>query len=128
MIAAALALVQVAAPPPAAAPADDIVVIGRRLQNWRGIVTTTFGITTCTTQISTGDKDIDAIGCTAFKTCWAPARARYNAATDKKLAADDRKTRTDAVLADIKACVVATRAPLIDALHDRRAAAGKPAA
>ena len=127
MILLALAFVQ-ATPSPPAAVDDDIVVIGHRLQTWRGEVATTLGFTTCSTKMSTGDKDIDAIGCEALKACWGPTHVRYEAANSRKLAADDRKLRTDAVLAELKACVVEKRAPLIDALHDRRAATRKPAA
>ncbi len=48
---------------------DEIVVIGERLNRWRGKTVNKNGIRTCKTLKSTKDRDIDAIGCNAMLTC-----------------------------------------------------------
>lgn len=122
-LAAAMAQASPATPP--ADAADDIVVIGRRLHKWRGRIATTIGITTCKTLVSTGDAEIDDIGCKALKTCWGPARPRVEAARDKHLSEDTRRQMLAAVTADLTACVKTTRDMLVAELADRRAAARK---
>lgn len=119
MMLLALGLAQAVAPP----PVDEVTVIGRRLQHWAGRVSTTIGITTCRTTMSTGDREIDGIGCTAMRQCWPQYRQPMEAATGAKLPADARQAMIATVTADMRRCVVATRDPLIADLADRRAAA-----
>lgn len=120
----ALVLAQAAVMPPPVA--DEITVIGRRLQHWTGRVSTTIGITTCRTLKSTGDREIDTIGCTAARQCWPQYRHAMEVASDRKLPADTRREMIATVKADMRPCVTATRDSLIAELADRRAAA-KPA-
>ena len=48
---------------------EEIVVIGERLNRWRGRTINKNGIRTCKTLKSTKDRHIDAIGCNAMLTC-----------------------------------------------------------
>ncbi|MBR0552604.1 hypothetical protein [Stakelama marina] len=79
-----LPLMLQAAPPPAVpAPAvdDEIVVIGKRLRDWRGRFRMHDGKPECRTTRSTGDKAIDAIGCEAMVQCYGPLQARVEQMT-----------------------------------------------
>jgi hypothetical protein len=48
---------------------EKIVVMGRKARRWRGTYNNMNGNTTCKTDISSGDPDIDLIGCTSLKIC-----------------------------------------------------------
>ena len=112
----AIALTQAAAPPPPAS--DEVTVIGQRLKAWRGRVSTTLGITTCKTEVSTGDRAIDAIGCTALRGCWSEHRPAYAAALKAK---DKPATiKVEAMLGD---CLKTRRDALVSELAERRAGA-----
>jgi hypothetical protein len=66
-----LLLAQAAIPIPQTVPApqDEIVVVGQRLGTWRGKVSDTLGIKRCKTTKSTGDAEIDRIGCQVLTDC-----------------------------------------------------------
>ncbi len=116
-------LLQAAVPQPAPAPVpDEVTVIGHKLKKWAGKVSTTFGITTCRTTRSTGDREIDAVGCTALRACWPQYLPRFKAAEDGHLAADERKRLTDAATADLRPCLLTRRDALIEELAVKRAA------
>ena len=120
MILLALALAQADAPPP---PTEDVVVIGERLKRWRGrIVTTPLG-TSCRTVKSTGDREIDAIGCTAMERCWPETLPRLKAAHAKGVAPADRKRLEAEAAQAFAACGKPQRDALVDALRARRAVA-----
>jgi len=122
VILAALVLAQATMPPPAP-PEEDIVVIARKLGAWRGTISSNPLWTRCTTKVSTGDREIDQVGCTAMERCWPDTRARMKSAHAKGLARDER-TRLEAdASAAFKACVMPQRAALIEELRARRAAA-----
>ena len=96
MILALLLLAQAAPPPAAPSPdADEVVVIANRLRGWSGTYRDTLGIKTCRTKTSTGDAEIDRIGCSALLACFAPARTKLEAAT--KAAGRDKAARAAAV-------------------------------
>lgn len=48
---------------------EEIVVIGKKLNKWRGKTVNKNGIRTCKTMKSTKDREIDAIGCNAMLAC-----------------------------------------------------------
>jgi hypothetical protein len=125
MMTLALLLVQAApAPSPLAAAAeDDIVVIGNRLNGWDGKISYTFGIRNCRTTKSTGDKEIDTIGCRVLADCFLPMKQRIiGAAKAAGRDAEKRKAAQAPLNAELTACVNARRAALINELLDRRAA------
>lgn len=105
---------------PATPPAADVVVMGEKLKNWRASVRERKGRMVCTTRTSTGDRELDAIGCNAMATCLAELKPRLNATLDKTLAAADRKSLRDAVDRDLFTCVTTNRDTAAAALAERR--------
>jgi len=120
-MALALALTQVA---PAAPVPEDVVVVGRRLARWKGRITTTLGVTDCRTTRSTGDRELDAVGCRALTGCWSEHRPRYEAARDKGLATDPRARMRAEAEAGLTACLKDRRDALVAQLVARRTAGG----
>ena len=116
----ALALIQVVAPPPAA-DEPDIVVIARKLQDWRASFRMKRGKYACAVTRSTGDLEIDRVGCEAMRVCLIPAMPRFEAARAKSVDAATRKRLTDAINAEMTTCVRDHRQQLIAELADRRA-------
>ena len=121
MILLALALAQTAAPD---ARAQDVVVIGQRLKTWRASWRSRKGKVSCAIKQSSGDREVDAIGCAAMTECAAPIEPRALAlAKDKTMTADARKRAQEAINSDMGRCMIARRDTLIVELADRRAAA-----
>jgi hypothetical protein len=116
-------LLALVAPSPVATPVeDDIVVIGNKLNGWTGKVSDTIGIRRCRTTQSTGDKEIDAIGCRVLTDCFVPLKPRMIAAA--KAAGRDQEKRRAALAplnAEMKECFKERRTTLIVELLDRRA-------
>lgn len=115
----ALAL-QPAEPPPSVEVARDIVVIGNKLKDWRARVYEKRGKMLCDTRASSGDKAIDAIGCTAMATCLTELRPRLIASADRKRPATERKALNAAVAKDLGTCTTGRRDTLIADLAERR--------
>lgn len=105
---------------PAPQPTTDVVVMGERMKNWRASVRERKGRMVCTTRTSTGDRELDAIGCNAMATCLTELKPRLNATLDKTLAAADRKSLRDAVDRDLFTCVTTNRDTAAAALAERR--------
>ena len=121
MILLALAL-QAATPVPA--PESDIVVIGRRLDEWRSKLTSEKGRVTCVTKVSTGDAEIDAIGCTAMTECFPKGLPSMEASRAKGLPGAERKRLMRIGEQAMLACLAPRRDALIRELAARRRAAG----
>ena len=105
---------------PAMPPTADVVVMGEKLKHWRASVRERKGRMVCTTKTSTGDRELDAIGCNAMATCLTELKPRLNATLDKTLAAADRKSLRDAVDRDLFTCVTTNRDTAAAALAERR--------
>lgn len=58
--------------------AEEIVVIGRKLETWKGGLSAQDGQLSCRTNRSTGDKEIDGIRCGAMLRCFAPEVPEMN--------------------------------------------------
>lgn len=105
MILAALLLLQTA---PAPVPADDIVVIGQRLQkNFKASVKFGKDGARCRISRSTGDVEIDRIGCTAIETCFPQYQSRYHATRDRAIRPDVRKVMQAALNQELSSCMSA---------------------
>lgn len=117
----ALALIQVVAPSPQPADEPDIVVIARKLQNWRASFRIKRGKYACEVTRSTGDLEIDRVGCEAMRVCLIPAMPRFEATRAKGVDAATRQRLTDAINAEMTTCVRDRRRQLIAELADRRA-------
>jgi hypothetical protein len=118
----ALLLASVESAPVAGPAEDDIIVIGNKLNGWKGKVSDTIGIRRCRTTQSTGDKEIDAIGCRVLTDCFVPMKPRMIAAA--KAAGRDKEKRGAALAplnAEMTKCFKERRTALITELLDRRA-------
>ena len=123
MMLALAALVQpVAAPVEEPLADNEILVIGRKLQDWRGTWRLKEGAVTCKTRRSTGDKAIDAIGCDAMVQCIAPIAPKFAAIEDAKLPKAEAQQQANLLLesAKIGECVFARREAGISALAAAR--------
>lgn len=121
MIAATL----LAAASPVAVPAAEvpIVVIARKLKDWRGGWRTRKGVYECRTTRSTGDAAIDALGCAAIDACVKPQVAAFQAIADSKVPKADRNRRMSDLATSLTPCMEQHRVAGIAALADARAAA-----
>lgn len=98
----------------------EIVVIGQRLSHWTGKYAIRGSKLRCSTKTSSGDRDIDALGCKAFDTC-ADQLASQITATDKKsLPKDTRLEMKESVKRDLSTCVASKRVTLIEELASQR--------
>ncbi|OYY64849.1 hypothetical protein [Sphingomonas sp. 28-62-11] len=100
--------------------ADEVIVVGRRLKNWRGKASFKGSTATCKTTISTGDQEIDGIGCQALEVCLPPLQGRVDASNAKGIKPAVRKKMVTALNSDLAACVRERRDVLIADLVDRR--------
>lgn len=98
----------------------EIVVIGQRLSHWTGKYAIRGSKLRCSTKSSSGDRDIDALGCRAFDYC-ADQLAPQIAATDEKsLPKATRLTMKESVKRDLSTCVASKRITLIEELAAHR--------
>jgi len=99
---------------------NEIVVIGERLKKWTGKYKIRGKKMRCSTKQSSGDREIDAIGCAAFKACATKLRSRINASDSKSLDKKTRKAMKVSIKRDLSTCVVERRKYLIANLADIR--------
>lgn len=120
MIASLLLMVAIPqdAPP---AVGDEIVVIGERMKAWRAGIRFRNGKATCTIRTSTGDAEIDRVGCDSMTQCFEAMKPRFDATQDKALSRVDRKQRLDEANQDLTTCVKDKRGDMIAELAARRA-------
>lgn len=121
VIAAALLAPVQDAPTAEEEPTADIVVIARKLRDWRASFNFRDGKGSCKIKRSTGDQDIDQIGCDAMLHCWPKFLPRYEATRAKGLSAAARKEMSDSANRDMAACVEERHVSLSAALAERRA-------
>jgi hypothetical protein len=117
VIAVAVATTSVVTPSPVQ---DDITVIGQRLTKWIGKYEIRGSRMKCKTKSSTGDNEIDAIGCQSFETCASKLQTRIDASDVKDLDKPTRLAMKEAIKRDLHTCVVERRDVLIADLADRR--------
>lgn len=100
---------------------EEIVVIGRRLVNWRGNWKVRKGVVVCKTTRSTGDREIDAIGCRALTECVTPLLPRMKAISEMELSKREKTRRLNEAGQPIGPCITEKRNVAIDALASKRA-------
>ena len=115
-----LAVALQAAPAPNAEIQSNIVVIGNKMKAFRTSVRDRGGKMVCQTKKSTGDKEIDAIGCTVLAGCLTEFRPRLDASVDRKLPSAERTRLRKAVEGDLGTCMITRRDTLIADLAERR--------
>ena len=122
LLAALLFLATAPADAPAAEP-SEIVVIGERLKEWRGTWGQKEGVLACRTTSSTGDAEIDAVGCQSLIACATPLVPQFQAIAAAKLSKRERERRLGAASQSMVPCLQRERQAGVAALADRRAAA-----
>jgi len=113
--------IQAATPVPA--PESDIVVIGRKARNWRGTFqASSKGVSReCKTKRSTGDLEIDAIGCQATVACYTESHPKMAETKSRK----EANARMNALMqAEMLPCMNRAYEPLVAALAASRRGAG----
>ena len=120
---AALLMAAAPAAAPVPAEAEEIVVIGERLKEWRGTWGSKKGVLACRTTRSTGDAAIDAVGCQALVSCASPMVPRFTAIAAAKLSKAERQRRMDAASQAMLPCLKEARESGIAALAAQRAGA-----
>jgi hypothetical protein len=118
MLSLLLSVGQAAATP--SAVEREIVVIGERLRTWRARYSVRGSQVRCRTTRSTGDREIDAIGCVAFETCIGRLRARIDESDRRDLESAARRSMKAAIERDLPTCLTERRDELIADLADRR--------
>ena len=98
----------------------DIVVIGNKLKRWSASVREQDGRMVCRTRRSSGDREIDAIGCSAMASCSTELRARTMQLADRQIPRAERKVLFKAVSRDLTKCVFSRRDTMIAELAERR--------
>jgi hypothetical protein len=101
---------------------NDIVVIGEKLKRWAANVREVDGKWKCTTKRSTGDAEIDKIGCDSMIHCYPPMKDRLVRLQNRSIAKSVRKAEAKLVSDDMTKCVFEKRADLIAELAERRRA------
>ena len=115
----AMQALQIAAP--AQPPSADVVVIGQRLKTWKGKVgDAARSPVRCRTVKSTGDRDVDAIGCRTMVECFSKMRGRITALGDRRQPKAAREMLRASVERDIGACVDERHDALVAELAEHR--------
>jgi len=99
---------------------QEIVVIGERLKDWEAKFRTKGGQTTCRITKSTGDEQIDAVGCQAMTICFDKHMSDLVAASNAKGSRDEKRAirkRTNQLFTN---CTMSQRDRLIENLVDQR--------
>ncbi len=122
MVLTALALTQAEAATVEPPVDNEIVVLGNKLRDWRGSWRVRDGVVKCKTKRSTGDREIDAIGCGAMVTCMTPLVPQWQAIEDADLPKDELEGRLNGLLqsANVGDCFAIVREQSISALAAAR--------
>ncbi|MXO75382.1 hypothetical protein GRI40_09170 [Altererythrobacter aerius] len=123
---------QAAAPAAAAAaegakPVDpevaaQVPLIAGKLQGWQGAWGAVDGKLACRTMKSTGDSEIDMIGCGAMMACVKPVFPKLKALADGPGSEADKKAKMGTILAGQSTCLKERRGQGIAALALKRGA------
>ncbi len=105
-----------------AAEEPEITIIGKKLQYWRGFLRYKNGVPNCKSKRSTGDREIDKIGCDAMIACFPKYQAELDAFAKSSKTKAEYGRVSKGVYSKISACVVDSRDAGIDALSAKRAA------
>jgi hypothetical protein len=98
----------------------EIVVVGQRLSHWTGKYAIRGSKLRCITKTSSGDRDIDALGCGAFDACADQLASRIAATDEKTLPKEVRVSMKESVERDLSICVAEKRVVLIRELAKHR--------
>lgn len=111
------------ATPTAEEPIPMITVIGQKLADWKGVLKSRDGVRACETTRSTGDAEIDAIGCEALEACVLPLAPQIEAIAGGDQSRRDKRRALNALneREGVADCVGAKREEGVQRLADKRA-------
>ncbi|MBJ7439146.1 MAG: hypothetical protein JHD35_09005 [Sphingopyxis sp.] len=105
---------------------DDIVVIARKMTEWRGSVRWKGDVVTCKTTKSTKHAMVDQLGCDALIGCTTPdVRAEVDALKDREIPKADRARRGDVVGLKVNECTEEAAQTLVAAWVEQRRTAAR---
>jgi hypothetical protein len=117
LLAAATPLAPVA---PTPAVTQEIVVMGKKLKDWKGGVSKVGGRMVCKTKKSSGDKALDAIRCGAMLSCVKPLEPRIDALMGSALPIGQKRRDFDKMLTGIEPCLETYTAGAVARLAEDR--------
>ena len=100
---------------------EEVTVIGKKLRDWRGSLKTQGKATRCVTKRSTGDRDIDKIGCDAMVTCFPRFADEFNAVLSTAGDKVSRSRMNAEINQRLTECVEERHDKLVETLADQRA-------
>jgi hypothetical protein len=100
--------------------AAQVPVIAGKLEQWLGAWGAAGGKIACKTVRSSGDEEIDALGCASMIACVKPAYPALKAIADGKETVDEKKRLMTAKLATLEPCMRQHRGQGIAELAIRR--------
>jgi hypothetical protein len=91
----------------------EIIVVGEKLDRWRGEFSLRGDKFKCKTKRSSGDEQIDPLGCQAIRLCIVPLQSRLTESDNKALGVARQKELKKEIFDDLGVCVKETRAKLV---------------
>ena len=89
--------------------AAQVPIIAGKLEQWRGAWGAAGGKLACKTIQSSGDEEIDALGCASMIACVKPEYAALKTIADGAGTKDDKQRKISARLATLQPCMRAHR-------------------
>ncbi len=117
---AAILLMTLQTAPDDTAVANEVVIIGEKLKRWGAGLHFTKAGAQCIIKQTTGDPEIDKIGCDALEKCWRPMIPLY--AQTAKFPRAQRRISEEPLNAKLTQCVRDERSDMVAELAQRRAA------
>jgi hypothetical protein len=100
--------------------AAQVPIIAGKLEQWRGAWGAAGGKIACRTVRSSGDEEIDALGCAAMIVCVKPAYPALKKIADGPAALDEKERQMKSKLATLEPCMRQHRGQGIAELALRR--------
>ncbi len=101
--------------------AQEIVVMAKKLKDWKGGVSKVGGKMICRTSKSSGDKALDAIRCGAMLSCMKPLEPHIDTLMGSKLALSEKKNRFAGMVSGVESCAAKQEAGALARLAEDRA-------
>ncbi|MBB5711096.1 hypothetical protein [Sphingomonas xinjiangensis] len=99
---------------------DEIVVMGQRLNRWTGKYQIRGAKRKCSTKTSSGDREVDNVGCAAFLKCADKYQNLTDAGDGKGISKATRNVLKQDLIGKMKTCITDQRAVLLRELSARR--------
>lgn len=121
MIAPLLALLLMSTGEVAPPSADqDILVLANKLQRWTGKFQIRGTRRKCLTVTSSGDTEVDHVGCEAFLACADQYQAETDASDERRIDKETRRARKATLIGHMKDCISDQRVVLLAQLKALR--------